>query len=67
VIFAWGLVDPDPSGPNSDITYHENRRGQLVIPLLSYIEPSSENEFAGLDTVEFRVNNVSYFTVKFYR
>jgi hypothetical protein len=63
LIFAWGLVDLDPSGPNSDITYHENRRGELVIHLLSYIEPPSEDKFAELDTVEFRVNNVSYFTV----
>ncbi len=65
MIFAWGLTDPVTSGQNNDITYHGNRRGEIVIPLLSYSEPPSASKFSGLDTVEFRVNNVSYFIVKF--
>ena len=63
MIFAYGLVDPDPSQPNGDITYHENRRGSRIISLQSYAEPPSEDKFIGLDTFEFRVNNVSNFLV----
>ncbi|CAF3865400.1 unnamed protein product [Rotaria sp. Silwood2] len=33
LIFAYGLVDPDLSQPNNDITYHGNRRGSRILPL----------------------------------
>ncbi|CAF2851989.1 unnamed protein product [Rotaria sp. Silwood2] len=57
LIFAYGLTDPVPSGPNGEITYHENRRGSRTLPLRSYADPPSEDIFAGLDYVEFRLNN----------
>ena len=55
MIFAFGLVDPD----GDDITYHEDRRGSRTIPLRSYNDPPSEDKFAGLDTFEWRSNNVN--------
>jgi len=53
LIFAFGLVDP-----TDDITYHEDRRGSRTLPLRSYNDPPSEDKFAGLDTFEWRSNNV---------
>jgi len=58
LIFAYGLVDPDPSQPGDDITYHENRRNSRSLPLRSYNDPPSEDKFAGLDTLQWRANNV---------
>ncbi|CAF3680380.1 unnamed protein product [Rotaria sp. Silwood1] len=57
LIFAYGLVDPIPSGPNGEISYHENRRGSRTLPLRSYADPPSEDTFSGLDYFEFRLNN----------
>ncbi|CAF3636010.1 unnamed protein product [Rotaria sp. Silwood1] len=57
LIFAYGLADPSPSGPNGEISYHENRRGSRTLPLRSYADPPSEETFAGLDYFEFRLNN----------
>ncbi|CAF4453893.1 unnamed protein product [Rotaria sp. Silwood2] len=57
LIFAYGLVDPDLSQPNNDITYHENRRGSRTLPLRSYSNPPSASEFAAFDSVEFRLDN----------
>ncbi|CAF3360809.1 unnamed protein product [Rotaria socialis] len=57
LIFAYGLADPDPSGPNGEISYHDSRRGSRAIPLQSYADPPSEDVFAGLDFFEFRLNN----------
>jgi hypothetical protein len=65
LIFAYGLVDPDPSRPDGDITYHDKRRGARTIPLRSYNDPPSEDKFAGLDTFEWRTNNVSIFSQLF--
>ncbi len=61
LIFAYGLVDPDPSRPDDDITYHDTRRGSRTIPLRSYNDPPSEDKFIGLDTFEWRLNNVRIF------
>jgi hypothetical protein len=61
LIFAYGLVDPDPSRPDGDITYHDTRRGSRTIPLRSYNDPPSEDKFKGLDTFEWRSDNVSIF------
>ncbi|CAF1307283.1 unnamed protein product [Rotaria sordida] len=57
LIFAYGLVDPDLSQPNNDITYHGSRRGSRTLPLRSYSNPPSASEFATLDSIEFRLNN----------
>ena len=57
MIFAWGIDDPDS---NNNITYHGPNRGSLIIPLLSYTEPVDESKFAGLNSFEFRVNNVNH-------
>ncbi|CAF3197010.1 unnamed protein product [Rotaria socialis] len=57
VIFAYGLVDLDPFRPDSDISYHDNRRGSRIIPLRSYGQPPPEDKFAGLDFFDFRLNN----------
>ncbi|CAF4755271.1 unnamed protein product, partial [Rotaria sp. Silwood2] len=57
LIFAYGLVDPDLLRSGSDISYHDTRRGTRIIPLRSYGNPSSEEKFAGLDSVDFRVSN----------
>ncbi|CAF3448817.1 unnamed protein product [Rotaria sp. Silwood1] len=57
LIFAYGLIDPDPSRPDGDITYHDTRRGSRTIPLHSYSDPPSEDKFIGLDTFEWRLNN----------
>ncbi|CAF4663676.1 unnamed protein product, partial [Rotaria sp. Silwood1] len=57
VIFAYGLVDPDLSRQDGDISYHDDRRGTRMIPLQSYGNPPSEDKFAGLDSFEFRLNN----------
>ncbi|UJR36615.1 hypothetical protein I4U23_029335, partial [Adineta vaga] len=54
LIFAWGLQDPDI---NNTITYHETRRGSLIIPLLSYTKPPDKSKFANLSSFDFRVNN----------
>ena len=56
MIYAYGLADPD----QSDITYHESRRGTRMIPLRSYSKPPPEEKFADLDQFELRLNNVSY-------
>ncbi len=56
LIFAYGLTDPDP-----DITYHETRRGVRTLPLRSYNDPPSEDKFIGLDTFEWRSDNVRIF------
>ncbi|CAF4431727.1 unnamed protein product, partial [Rotaria sp. Silwood2] len=53
VIFAYGLVDPDLSRSDGDISYHDTRRGTRMIPLRSYGNPPSEEKFAGLDSFEF--------------
>ncbi|CAF1611863.1 unnamed protein product [Didymodactylos carnosus] len=57
LIFAYGLVDPDPCKLDGDITYHEGRRGSRILPLRSYANPPPEDKFARLDYVEFRFNN----------
>ncbi|CAF3089068.1 unnamed protein product [Rotaria sp. Silwood2] len=57
LIFAYGLVDPDLSQPDGDISYHHTRRGTRMIPLQSYGNPPSEDKFTGLDSFEFRLNN----------
>ena len=44
-----------------DFTYHNNRRNTRLIPLRSYADPPSEEKFLGLDTFEFRSNNVRAF------
>ncbi|CAF4018018.1 unnamed protein product [Rotaria sp. Silwood2] len=57
LIFAYGLVDPDLSRSDGDISYHDTRRGTRMIPLRSYGNPPSEEKFAGLDSFEFRALN----------
>ncbi|CAF4494608.1 unnamed protein product [Rotaria sp. Silwood2] len=57
LIFAYGLVDPDLSQPDGDISYHHTRRGTRMIPLQSYGNPPSEDKFTGLDSFEFRLSN----------
>ncbi|CAF3485406.1 unnamed protein product [Rotaria socialis] len=57
LIFAYGLVDPDMSRSDGDISYHDSRRGSRMIPLRSYGSPSSEEKFVGLDSFEFRASN----------
>ncbi|CAF4866010.1 unnamed protein product, partial [Rotaria sp. Silwood1] len=57
LIFAYGMTDPSPSGPNGEISYHGNRRGSRTIPLRSYPDPPSEETYAGLDYFEFHLNN----------
>ncbi|CAF0875388.1 unnamed protein product [Adineta ricciae] len=57
LIFAYGLVDPDSTQSNGDITYHDTRRGSRRIPLRSYNDPPSEGKFANLETFEWRLNN----------
>jgi hypothetical protein len=59
VIFAYGLVDPDTSGSDSDISYHNTRRGIQIIPLRSYEQPPPDEKFAELDYFDFRSDNVS--------
>ncbi|CAF2134802.1 unnamed protein product [Rotaria magnacalcarata] len=59
VIFAYGLADLDPYRPDSDISYHDNRRGSRIVPLRSYGQPPPEDKFAGLDFFDFRLNNYS--------
>ena len=61
IIFAYGLVDLDINRPEMDITYHTNRRNTRLIPLRSYADPPAEGKFLGLDTFEFRLNNVRPF------
>lgn len=61
MIFAYGLEDPDMSSPEGIINYHDQRRGTRMIPLRSYSNPPAEDKFAGLDYVDFRLNNVSNF------
>ena len=47
------------SNNRATITYHGNaNRGSRIIPLQSYTNPPAESKFAGLDYVEFRLNNV---------
>ncbi len=46
------------------IYYHENRRGSRIIPLQSYSNPPPEEKFSDLDYVEFKLNNVSYSSIK---
>ncbi|CAF1258772.1 unnamed protein product, partial [Rotaria sordida] len=53
LIYAYGLVDPD----ESEINYHETRRGTRMVPLQSYNQPPSDDKFAGLDYFELRLNN----------
>ncbi|CAF3793088.1 unnamed protein product [Rotaria sp. Silwood1] len=53
LIYAYGLVDPD----ESEISYHENRRGTRMIPLQSYSQPPSNDKFAELDYFELRLSN----------
>ncbi|CAF5166627.1 unnamed protein product, partial [Rotaria sp. Silwood1] len=65
LIFAYGLADPSPSGPNGEISYHENRRGSRTLPLRSYADPPSEETFAGLDYFEFRLNNVCHISMSY--
>ncbi|CAF1123173.1 unnamed protein product [Adineta ricciae] len=57
LIFAYGLVDPDSTQSNGDITYHDTRRGSRRIPLRSYNDPPSEDKFANLETFEWRLDN----------
>lgn len=67
IIFAYGLVDLDINRPEMDITYHSHRRNTRLIPLRSYADPPPEEKFLGLDTFEFRLNNVrllTYFSIK---
>ncbi len=54
MIYAYGLNDPD----QSEINYHENRRGTRMIPLRSYSQPPSDEQFSGLDYFDLRFNNV---------
>ena len=63
MIFAYGLEDPDMSSPEGIIYYHDERRGSRIIPLRSYGNPPPEEKFAGLDYIDFRVNNVSHFVL----
>lgn len=58
LLFAWGLADP---GPDMNITFDPMLVGSAVLPLLSYNQPPPQSKFAGLDTFEFRVNNVNDF------
>ncbi len=58
MIFAWSLYKITSYESNSDLTYHENRPGSMVIPLLSYTEPITEDNFTGFDQFKFRVNDV---------
>lgn len=60
IIYAYGTVDPDLSKLNDDISYHDSRRGSRIIPLRSYGNPPSDEKFSGLDSIEFRLNNVRY-------
>lgn len=48
------------SQSESLIYYHESQRGSRVIPLRSYANTPPEEKFAGLDTIEFKVENVSF-------
>ncbi|CAF3460707.1 unnamed protein product [Rotaria socialis] len=57
LIFAYGLVDPDLSRPDGDISYHGTRRGTRMIPLQSYGNSPTEDKFSELDSFEFRFNN----------
>ncbi|CAF1140454.1 unnamed protein product [Rotaria sp. Silwood1] len=57
LIFAYGLTDPSPSGPNGEISYHENRRDSRALSLRSYADSPSEDTFAELDYFDFRLNN----------
>ncbi|CAF2851433.1 unnamed protein product [Rotaria sp. Silwood2] len=43
--------------PDSDISYHDTRRGSRIIPLRSYGQPPPEDKFAELDFFDFRLNN----------
>ncbi|UJR19902.1 hypothetical protein I4U23_023034 [Adineta vaga] len=57
LIYAYGLVDPDPSRPDGDISYHENRRGTRMIPLRYYIDQASDAKYANFDSFDFRLNH----------
>lgn len=59
LIYAYGLIDVDETRPDGDITYHQNRRGAVSIPLLSYYNIPSDKKFAGLKYLDFSLNNVS--------
>ncbi|CAF5002602.1 unnamed protein product, partial [Rotaria sp. Silwood1] len=52
LIYAYGLIDPD-----TDITYHETRRGSRTLSLRSYNDPSLESKFTQLDYFDVRLNN----------
>ncbi|CAF3937549.1 unnamed protein product, partial [Rotaria sp. Silwood1] len=52
LIYAYGLIDPD-----TDITYHETRRGSRTLSLRSYNDPPLESKFTQLDYFDVRLNN----------
>ena len=58
LIFAYGLVNLDSNRPEVDITYHGIRRNSRMLPLRSYADPRADEKFLGLDTFEFRLDNV---------
>ncbi|CAF2880882.1 unnamed protein product [Rotaria sp. Silwood2] len=60
LIFAYSLEDPDMSQPNGSTYYHDNRRGSRIVPLRSYGNPSTEEKFADLNHIEYKLNNVGY-------
>jgi hypothetical protein len=66
LIFAYGLTDLDSDRPEVDLTYHDTCRNTRMIPLRSYADPPSDQKFLGLETFEFRLNNVSVFTPIFF-
>ncbi len=55
LIYAYGLVDLD----QSEISYHQNRRGTRMIPLRSYGQPPPDEKFQNLQYFDLRLNNVS--------
>ncbi|CAF4012623.1 unnamed protein product [Adineta steineri] len=57
VIFAYGLVDLDLCHSNVDMTYHEDRRGTRMLPLLSYKDPPTDDMFAKNDFFDLRFDN----------
>ncbi|CAF1416308.1 unnamed protein product [Adineta steineri] len=60
LIYAYGLVDPDPARPDGDISYHGSRRGTRMIPLRYYIDQPSDTKYTNLDSFEFRLNHTGY-------
>lgn len=59
MIFAYGLTDPE----NDDITYHEDRRSSRVLSLRAYTDVPSASKYLQFDSLEFRVTNVTCFSL----